>query len=295
MINLKLNTMKNYLFLFVLSNLLFFGTAGTALFSQDNAVYIGVWRSGQGTEYLAGSSKSVRATNPGIVRRADGLLQHEVRIEGNRNIHYGLWGDGRYEEMTGNWQEVVDFNANSQSGAGRGMKFITQIEAYSDFSRRQESFNVIYTTRDKQPQIIERSSSWEKFVGKWKQRLKENMRLKRVIHYKEKGRHWFVGLYHKGTHGHYLYNFTGWNAFAKKWQELGKKNYRLVDVESYLSSTGKRHYIGIWEPGKDGYVLWNVKGFNNFMKKFKELQGKMKLVDLEVVYDKEAHLRHRID
>ncbi len=278
-------------FLFFILSFLF-SFSFSSLHAQDNATYIGVWRSGASTEYLKGGASTIGSTKPNV-RGNMSLIQHEVRIQNSRVLHYGLWKAGSRREITGNWQKISDFAKTAGNSSGRGMNLITQIECYQHSVR--PTFNVIYRTGKKQKQILERSASWNQFVSQWKQRLKQNMRLKRVIVYEDGGKYYFVGLYHEGTHGHYMYHLTGYSSFVKKWEELGKKNYRLVDVETYRSADGKWQYVGIWEPGKDGYVLWRAKGFNNFMKKFNELKGKMRLVDFEILYDKKAHLRTRYD
>lgn len=83
-----------------------------------------------------------------------------------------------------------------------------------------------------------------------------------------------------------------YNPFVKKTRQI-KTNPLIIFICCLFfgcAGTGPLHaqdnaiYIGVWLYGRDGYYLWHVKGYDNFLKKFNELKGKMELVDLEVIY-----------
>ena len=61
---------------------------------------------------------------------------------------------------------------------------------------------------------------------------------------------------------------------------INRKKYRLMGIESFVSGTS-RCYVGIFEYGS-GHYFYNLQGWDNFIKKWKELGKKnYRLVDIE--------------
>lgn len=269
---------------------LFLGCAGTgSLHAQDNATYIGVWRSGTTPQIIY--PRTTRFSD--VERRAHArgyskLADMEIIVKGMTENTWTVW-----EKPTGSrdwhtttvghwWQFLGDFK--DITGRKKSSRQLQDMEAYYNPVNQKVFHFSIYGSGKPVKQELAGASTWNGLVQLWKSRSAKGMRLISLEHFVENGTHKYAALFREGTEGYYLYNLVGWDNFVRKWEELGKKNYRLVDIETYVSNTGKRHYIGVWLYGRDGYYLWHVKGYDNFLKKFNELKGKMELVDLEVIY-----------
>lgn len=268
-------------------------------YMPNDATFIGVWRTAKRStpQLLLPGGPSLSGLRDQAARSGYKMLR-EIEIS-DRNVYYTVWGKemrrtsrpsqtgssggqtarGSSEVYSrvveGDWQAIQA--ALKPKPGTRPSGYLKNIEVYSKNGRPY--YHATFFNGNPRKQELHKAANWNGFVSLWKKVSARNMRLASVEYFKGQ----FVGLFEAGSQGYYLFNFTGWDPFVKKWQELGKKDYRLVDMEVYRSNTGKWHYVGVWLPGKDGYYLWNVKGYHNFVKKFNQLKGKYELVDLEII------------
>lgn len=126
-----------------------------------------------------------------------------------------------------------------------------------------------------------KAEGWTAFTQKWLELSNDNFRLVEIETFVENGRRQFMGVFKRGTGGHYLWNVAGWSNFVNKWNELHNAGLRLVDLASYAEGS-VRYYVGVFRSGSDKQALWSLTGWSSFTAKWAQLSNQgYRLVDIE--------------
>lgn len=265
-------------------SILFFLSIYLVTTAQENATFIGVWRSGKTPQVLfpmgdAGDySINKRAATK---KRYPMIADIEISTRNKGEHTWSVWERKKVGALlqVGNWKEIM---SDVKRLGKQGYK-IVDIEPYYAKYNNGWSYLAIFH-KSATPTLAYRLNSWGQVASKAGQLVKKGYCLTDVeIEGSGKNRR-YIGIWKKTKQANYIWEAPSWKDFTKKWEEFGKKNFRLIDIETFVSN-GKRHYTGTWVNGKDGYYLWNIKGYSNFAKKFAELKKKgLRLVDMEVIY-----------
>lgn len=196
----------------------------------DDVRYIGTWVSGKGKYALyafdnfkdfADKWKSM------LDEKGLQLIDVEVVPMGDKNFYIGVWDTGKGGSALFQYNNWDDFVAKWKELA-KDNRVLIDVEAFNN--NGNTNYVGVWETGNGADQRLYAADSYEKFEAKWKEFNKEDLRLVDIDISAVKGGELFVGVWNKGTGGHYMWYLTNANDFSAKNKEMKAQNMVLMDV-----------------------------------------------------------------
>jgi Bacterial tandem repeat domain 1 len=147
-------------------------------------------------------------------------------------------------------------------------------------SNAQELFTGIWRQSADQTQLVN-GLDWNRFLAKWDELGKNNLRLYDLETYMSGGKRFYSGLWRSGVEGHFLLNGITWDMLNAKCAELAQKNLRLADVETYYEG-GQRRYLALWRQGVEAHTVSVAADWTVFSAQYEEMtRQNLRLSDFE--------------